>query len=105
MRGSPSGTRFASWKATRWRLSGLKIAARSASTLVKMQTRAMIFETYNFTRRNGSGFNLAYMDDDISTEGADDFDTDYMRSLFDHGYARARSGDLWNTELPPEAAF
>src|SRR5690606_5144403 len=51
------------------------------------------------------GFNLAYMDDDISTEGADDFDTDYMRSLFDHGYARARTGDLWNTELPPEAAF
>ncbi|WP_119258056.1 patatin-like phospholipase family protein [Shinella zoogloeoides] len=82
-----------------------KIAARSASTLVKMQTRAMIFETYNFTRRNGSGFNLAYMDDDISTEGADDFDTDYMRSLFDHGYARSGSGDLWNTELPPEAAF
>ena len=44
-----------------------------------MQTRAMIFETCNFARRNGSSFNLAYMDDGFLTEGADDFDTDYTR--------------------------
>lgn len=82
-----------------------KIAARSASTLIKMQTRAMIFETYNFARRSGSGFNLAYIDDDIPTEGADDFSTDYMRALFAHGYAMARSGELWRKEPPPEASF
>lgn len=70
-----------------------------------MQTRAMIFETYNFARRSGSRFNLAAIDDDIPSEGADDFATDYMRALFAHGYAKARVGELWRKEPPAEAAL
>lgn len=79
-----------------------KIAARSASTLVKMQTRAMIFETLNFVRRNGSGFNLAYMDDNLSTEGANDFDTDYMTTPCEPAGIRAWPpcvSNLWQNSL------
>jgi hypothetical protein len=70
------------------------IAARSASTLIKMQTRSTIFETFNFARRNSFLFNLSHINDTFPTEGADEFSTDYMRTLFAHGYARARSDQL-----------
>lgn len=79
------------------------IASRSASTLVKMQTRSTIFESYNFTRRNHLKFNLTYVGDDFPGAGKDDFSTDYMRSLFQYGYAKARSRDAWLHEPPPEA--
>lgn len=81
-----------------------KIAARSASTLVKAQTRSTIFESYRFTRRNHFKFNLAYIDDDFASAGKDDFSTQYMRSLFEYGHEKGRSSKAWSHELPPEAA-
>lgn len=79
-----------------------KIAARSASTLIKMKTRSTIFESYNFTRRNNLKFNLAYIDNDFSGIGADEFSTSYMRALYEYGYARARSGQGWVHRPPSE---
>lgn len=79
-----------------------KIAARSASTLIKMKTRSTIFESYNFTRRHNLKFNLAYIGNDFSGNGADEFSTSYMRALYQYGYARARSGRGWVHQPPSE---
>ncbi|WP_296742623.1 patatin-like phospholipase family protein [Mesorhizobium sp.] len=78
------------------------IATRSASTLVKVQTRTTIFESYNFTRRHGLKFNLAYIGNDFAAAGADDFSTGYMRSLFQYGRQRARLRQVWVHQPPPE---
>lgn len=80
------------------------IAARSASTLVKVQTRSTIFESYQFTRRNRLKFNLTYIGDEFASLGEDEFSTQYMRSLYQYGYAKGRSASAWTRELPPEAA-
>jgi hypothetical protein len=79
------------------------IAARSASTLVKMQTRSTIFDSYNLTRRNHFKFNLTYVGDDFHEEDKQDFSTGFMRALYQYGYAKGRSPSTWVHQPPPEA--
>lgn len=78
------------------------IAARSASTLVKVQTRSTIFDSYNLTRRNNFQFNLAYIGGEFSDGGEDDFSTSYMRALYQYGYTKGLSQKAWVHEPPPE---
>lgn len=80
------------------------IAARSVSTLVKMQTRSTIFDSYNLTRRNNFKFNLTYVGDDFHEEGEQDFSTSFMRALYQYGYAKGRSRSAWAHQPPPEAS-
>lgn len=77
----------------------LEIASRSSSTLVKAQTRSILFSTYDFAKRNKYGFNLSYIEADrpISPAG---FNTAYMRDLFQYGYDKALSGHAW-AKAPP----
>lgn len=79
------------------------IAARSASTLVKMQTRSTIFDSYSLTRRNNFKFNLTYVGADFHEEETQEFSTSFMRALYQYGYAKGRSGSAWIHQPPPEA--
>ena len=79
------------------------IAARSASTLVKMQTRSTIFDSYSLTRRNNFKFNLTYIGDDFHGEENQEFSTSFMRALYQYGYAKGRSRSAWVHQPPPEA--
>ncbi|ACA19583.1 Patatin [Methylobacterium sp. 4-46] len=82
----------------------LSIASRTLSTVGRARSRATLASTAAFARRNGIGFNLTYIDRGIPEVAADQgFDTAYMRSLFEDGYAKARSGSLWETTLPRDA--
>ena len=81
----------------------IEIAARSSSTLVKAQTRSILYSTYDFARRNKYGFNLTYIEGDRPPSPSAGFDTAYMRALFQYGYDRARSGHAWS-KSPPEGA-
>jgi len=81
----------------------LEIAARSSSTLVKAQTRSILYSTYDFARRNKYGFNLTYIESDRPPSPSAGFDTAYMRALFQYGYDRARSGHAWS-KSPPAVA-
>ncbi|PJO48280.1 hypothetical protein [Brucella pituitosa] len=79
------------------------IAARSAGTLIKMKTCSTIYESYSFSRQNGLKFNLAYIGCEFSGAGKDEFKTNYMRSLYEYGYAKAKEGRAWVHNPPPVA--
>ncbi len=79
------------------------LAVRSASTLVKVQTRSTIFDSYHLTRRNNFKFNLAYVGSDFREQATQDFSTSFMRALYRYGYEKGRSPSAWVHQPPPEA--
>jgi len=83
--------------------STIEIAARSSSTIVKTQTRSILYSTYDFTRRNKFGFNLSYIEGRVAAAATSGFDTAYMRGLFQYGYDRARRGQAWSKSPPSDA--
>ena len=82
--------------------STIEIAARSSSTIVKTQTRSILYRTWDFARRNKFGFNLTYIEGRFSAAATSGFDTTYMRGLFQYGYERARSGQAWSKSPPSD---
>ena len=76
------------------------IAGRSVSTMVKNQTRTVIFRTYEFAQENGLTFNLSYIDEKALPDSGSLFDTVYMRRIYEYGYEKARSGRSWQKEPP-----
>lgn len=75
--------------------STLQIAVRAFATSVRANTRNTLLATYEFMQRRGWELNLAAIDDNFPNQEKPGFDTGYMRSLFEHGYERGRSGQLW----------
>jgi predicted acylesterase/phospholipase RssA len=86
------------WKAVKPRT--LSIAGRSISTLIKNQGIGDLYELYEFTRRNGIGYNLAYIPGDFPDTSADAFDQKYRTALFDLGYQLAAGGYQWRKKPP-----
>ncbi len=86
------------WKAVKPRT--LSIAGRSISTLIKNQGIGDLYELYEFTRRNGISYNLAYIPGDFPDTSADAFDQKYMTALFDLGYQLAAGGYQWRKKPP-----
>ena len=78
----------------------LSIVARSFYSTVKANTRSTLIATYDFARRNGWQFRLAAIRPDYATTSTTfNFDTDYMRGLFDLGFSMARTGQPWQRSL------
>jgi predicted patatin/cPLA2 family phospholipase len=84
------------------RNSTLDIATRTSATFFKTQARSIILGTYQFTRRNGIGFNLTYLDKEVPDGTGLGLDNAIMRNLYDHGYERGRSGTFWKKAPPAE---
>src|ERR1700730_6490184 len=82
------------------RNSTIDIAARTSASITKTQIRSVLYATYDFARRNNFGFNLTYVDRDVPSLRSFGFETSYMRSLYQYGFDRARTGDLW-AKAPP----
>jgi predicted acylesterase/phospholipase RssA len=83
----------------------LDIATRSSATVTKAQIRSVLYETYDFARRNKFRFNLTYIGEDAplsSDAGSFGFNTGYMRTLYDYGYQKAKSSALWSKEIPSD---
>jgi len=78
----------------------LQVPSRAIFTLTKTERRNSILAAYDFARHNGFRFNLAYLPKDISDKGSVEFDTGYMRSLFEYGYEVGRSGQAWRSSPP-----
>jgi predicted acylesterase/phospholipase RssA len=72
------------------------IVGRAVSTMTQVQSRATLQATYAFARRNGIGFNLAFIPGTVPDGGSMGFDTEYMRRIYAHGYDRAVSGTAWS---------
>jgi predicted acylesterase/phospholipase RssA len=82
--------------------SPIDIAARASASVEKTQTRSVLYETYDFARRNNLGFNLTYIDKNFPSSSSSGFQTSYMRSLYQYGYDKAKSGDFWVMAPPSD---
>lgn len=63
-----------------------------------------MYRIYLTTQHNGLDYNLAYIGADFNVEYKEDFDTAYMRALFDYGYQLGRKGYPWQKASPGLAA-
>jgi predicted acylesterase/phospholipase RssA len=80
--------------------STIDIAARASASATKTQIRSVLYETYDFARRNNFGFNLTYVDRNVPSPGSFGFETSYMRALYRYGFDRAKTGAFW-AKAPP----
>ena len=80
--------------------STIDIAARASASVTKTQTRSILYQTFDFARRNNFGFNLTYIDKSAQSPSLSGFETNYMRALYQYGYDKAKGGDFW-AKAPP----
>jgi len=77
------------------------IAGRSLESLVRTQGIGDLYRIYLETCRDGLDFNLAYIPADFIKESKEEFDTQYMKDLYDMAFERAEAGYDWD-KMPPE---
>jgi len=71
------------------------IVSRTISSLIRSQGIGDIAQIYITAERAGMGFNLARVPMDFDVEPKELFDPDYMRALFERGFAAGRDGTAW----------
>jgi len=59
-----------------------------------------LYRIYAVTGRDGVDYNLAYIPRTFRTPHTTDFDTAYMRALFDVGFGMAEAGYAWSKKPP-----
>jgi hypothetical protein len=87
----------------------LSILGRTVSAAIKFVTRNAIDRAYATAMRSGIGFYVAYVNQDFSAPARGAFDPDYMKALYDVGYARGAGPDPFlrkpsNFSTQPEKA-
>ncbi len=78
----------------------MTIAGRAISSLIQMQGIGDLYRIYLTAQRDGLDYNLAYVPSSFNVPKKEDFDTEYMRQLFDVGYSMAAKGYPWQ-KTPP----
>jgi predicted acylesterase/phospholipase RssA len=81
----------------------LSIMGRAVTSLITMQGIGDLYRIYATTQRDKVDFNLAYIPKEFDAPHPHEFETEYMRKLFDFAYRRAVGGYPWET-LPPGLA-
>ena len=80
--------------------SVVPVLARSLSSLIKTHARLTLVATREFTRDRGIDFNLAFIGDEFQPEAEPSFETAYMRSVYNYGFQKAASGQIWQKKIP-----
>src|SRR5215204_2543087 len=78
----------------------LTITSRAISTMIHYVGYGDLIRMYAIARRDGVDYNLAYIQGDFPAVKHEDFDSAYMRSLFDYGYQKGLRGYPWQ-KAPP----
>jgi hypothetical protein len=78
----------------------LGILARAIDSLINTQGVGDLYRIYLTAHRDKIDYNLAYISADFTVPHKEEFDTTYMRSLFDYALAQARHGYPWQ-KYPP----
>ena len=78
----------------------INIAGRAIQSLIQTQGIGDLYRIYTNTKRDGVEYNLAYIPSEFKPRHEMEFDTAYMRKLFDFAYKRARRGYPWK-KFPP----
>jgi len=86
------------WALTERRTMG--IAARAIATMITVGGYNDVLKMYATTQRDDVDFNLASIGPDFTMKLPEPFDPGYMRSLFDYGYQKGKSGYEWAHKPP-----
>ena len=78
----------------------VSIAARAVASLIHSQSIGDLYKIYAETQRDGIDFNLGYIPKSFNSPHKEEFDTEYMRQLFQTGYDLAVKGYRWD-KTPP----
>jgi len=78
----------------------LPIALQAITTMIQYEGIGDLYRIYTVTQRDGIDFNLAYIPPSFKTPHTKDFDTVYMRALYDLGYDLAEKGYTWSKQPP-----
>ena len=79
----------------------LAIGTRSIRVLVQTQGINDVHRLYQIARHDNVDFNLAYIGPDFEQPHPEEFDTAYMRALYDYAYGLSSNGSAWH-KAPPE---
>ncbi|NOC43898.1 hypothetical protein GS605_01200 [Ruegeria sp. HKCCD7559] len=77
-----------------------KVSARSLSTLIKAQGVDDLRLAYKLSLQRGAEYRATWIGADFDHPLSEPFDPEYMRALFDYGYLRFKSGNLWSDHPP-----
>jgi len=78
----------------------LSIASRAISSLMQTQGIGDLYRIFLTTQRDGVAFNLAFIPSSFTMRRREQFDTAYMRGLYQTGFDLARAGYPW-AHAPP----
>lgn len=78
----------------------LSIAKRAISSLIHTQGMGDLYRIYATSQRDGVAYNLAYIPASFNEEHHIDFDTKYMRALYNQAYKLSVNGYKWKTTPP-----
>lgn len=78
----------------------LDIVGRAITSLIHTQGIGNLYTMYLQTEKDGVDYNLAYIPPDFQVVHKEEFDTEYMRQLFDYAYQAAEKGYPWE-KYPP----
>jgi hypothetical protein len=78
----------------------LTIAGRAISSLIHNQGIGDLYRIYSTALRDGVAFHLARIPDTFNAAHTEEFDTAYMRALYDEAYSMASQGYPWETTPP-----
>jgi len=78
----------------------LSIVGRAISSLIQMMGIGDLYRIYLTALKDGLDYNLAYIPPSFNVPKKEDFDTAFMRQLFDLGYSMAVKGYPWQ-KTPP----
>lgn len=73
----------------------LSVIARAYSIFVKSQTQSALTALYNYSKLTGAGFHLASISTQVPYSMSDPFNTNYMRTVYNLGYAESAAGTVW----------
>jgi len=76
------------------------ISGRAISTMIYYSGYNDVVRIYFSSQRDGVDYNLAYIGSDFSFPHKKNFDTAYMRALFDYGFKQGVAGTAWH-KAPP----
>jgi hypothetical protein len=92
----------AEWAETERRT--VSIVGRAISVLLQMQGVGDTYRIFATTQRDGVDFNLAFIGADFNEPHDKEFDTPFMRKLFDYGYQQSVKGYPWQKTPPGYSA-
>jgi hypothetical protein len=78
----------------------MSIAQRAIGSLIHSQGIGDIYRIYALAQRDGVDFNLAFIPPTFDAPHKEQFGTEYMRRLYEVGYAMAVQGFPWS-KTPP----